>query len=371
MEYVFPILHPFYNPSIIEGGRSWLLMMAAKNVGFRNSITSLTSYFFCAIPVLMGSSHQICTSEVWEELPKQAESAFYGAQHNLADFTKHGAEVSVEESVGLLATVVHSLYLEYELPQSGKEKVHLGAAISILNHIVSQHGSSDAESHSIEVVLEQLALPNLMKSFTLSKPELGAFRFYSALTIANDIITSTFLDREPQLAQFLSITDSKADNQVHAGPHFVNIVGVEVWVFLIIARTASLNVNWKRYITRGSSSAKRKLRQQAYEIERDWKSRMDAQSELKDNLPNQQGQNMSTRPLEFVLSSSVSAYGMRSPSPSLTHRITSILAHASLMYLLATLNGGEDRSKEIGTCVSDIVRLLKESSSSAIIRTLT
>lgn len=60
LDHVFPFLFPFCQPSILEGGRAWLLAMLRHNEALYHSAMSLSSYF---LP-LSFPSHLACLMTV-------------------------------------------------------------------------------------------------------------------------------------------------------------------------------------------------------------------------------------------------------------------------------------------------------------------
>lgn len=91
LDYIVPALFPFYYPSILEGGRSWMLVLTLANKSLSHAATSLASHFFALVPVQRRHSERPkCVSQVEAELQKQTHIAMQKAQQDVKEVIRRG-----------------------------------------------------------------------------------------------------------------------------------------------------------------------------------------------------------------------------------------------------------------------------------------
>lgn len=367
MDYVFPALFPFYRPAIIEGGRSWLPMLAAKNSGFGNSIISLSSYFFSVVPVVPGPGHAKCSADIWEELREQTGLALAGVQRDLVALRARGVDTSLQDSVHLLATIVLLLDLERELFQPSKWQMHLKAAIALLEQILRYHGrTNNSQEPSIKSVLKKLDGPVPIASPTAEK---GAFRFFSAVLVVNDIIASTFLGHPPTLLPLLiDVHTCQSNNKFSLG--LDNITGCQDWVFLLLSEVSTLDV-WKKRNDMTAKVTRDELWHRATAIETRWR---DGIERLYQQQIHQCHSNIdfepASRPLESILNKSNGAYGLHPWPSDMYFPVTGVWAHATHTYLLVVLLDWQPMNQEIRSSIRRTMSHLSEITSPTWLRTL-
>ncbi|KAH6885192.1 fungal-specific transcription factor domain-containing protein [Thelonectria olida] len=240
MDYVFPSLYPFYKPSILEGGRTWVLVLATNNPGFFCSIVSLSAYFFSIVPVIPGPGHETCAATTWKELQTQVASALLTVQHDLMTLGRRGVSSSLLESVTLMGNIVQYLGFEVAI-RSGKWKMHLEAATNLFQQILEAHGDENGR-RGIQRVLNKLCRGGSNPSYDVPSPYQGAFKFFSSVLLIKDIIASTSLGRPPKLTMF------HCELEPNGGPPTLTteaILGCQSWVFLILSDIAALDA-WRK-----------------------------------------------------------------------------------------------------------------------------
>ncbi|KAJ5098925.1 fungal-specific transcription factor domain-containing protein [Penicillium argentinense] len=368
MDYVFPALFPFYNPSILEGGRSWLPILATTNSGFGNSIISLTSYFFSIVPVVPGLDHDKCSTKTWEEVRNQIELALNNVQHDVAIWQSRGTDTSLRDGVNLLATIVQLLHIAPEIFTSCQWQVHLKAAVALFQQMLKHHGQSSVMSgQGIEVIMKDLVGG---APFITPVVERGAFSFFSSLLIMDDIIASTCLEKPSELLPLLhdlQTSSPKADPP----RRLEEITGCQDWVFLVIGEVAAFDA-WEKENERTGRESSFDLipHIDVHTIEVRWQEgmkRLYLHQQYESSSP---ADIKSTRPLEYILRNSDCTYGLRWCSSETRYTITSVWAQAARVYTLSVFHGWWARESQISNCVEETLKHLDRITSPAQLRTL-
>ncbi|CAM1505076.1 Fc.00g107130.m01.CDS01 [Cosmosporella sp. VM-42] len=249
LDYVFPILFPFYRPSLFEGGRSWVLVRGLKHEALFHTITSLTSFFFSVVPVSPGPKHRLCSSHTWKQVQTQIDLAVKVVQRDLHELNAKGVEDDLLSSTHLLESIVHLLSLEVVVSSTGNWKMHHDAAIVLFEQIFQHHGTSgESPASNMFAILCKMALP-----FPTGKPtddplwnaSQAAFRFFSAVLLFDDIIASTSLEQPAKLRGYY---DGLLYNHEPDGMPLLKLeefIGCQNWVLLEINEIAELAA-WKK-----------------------------------------------------------------------------------------------------------------------------
>ncbi|KAH6980772.1 fungal-specific transcription factor domain-containing protein [Ilyonectria sp. MPI-CAGE-AT-0026] len=366
MDYVFPALFPFYRPSILQGGRTWLLVLATKNTGFFNTIVSLSSYFFCTIPIAPGPAHDACASSTWKELQKQMDLALMTVQRDLKDIGSRGVGKSLLNDVYLLATIAQLLNFEIALP-SGKWQIHLDAATNLFEKIIRDHGGDDT-ARGIHIVLERLGGPGSSLPIP-PNPNQGAFRFFATILLIYDIIAGTSLERSPELKIYHRELEQDGPGKVPA-VKMEEVIGCETWVLLAIRDIATLG-EWKKEQSNNSSWSEADFISRATCIEARLQEGL-AQLDDKE-IPYERESSQCSQPdqrLEQMLQRSNCAYGFYPLIPELNTHITRIWAHAAHTYLLVLLLGWQPADPRIRSNTTRMIELFDKISSPTWLRSL-
>lgn len=364
MDYVFPALFPFYRPSILQGGRTWLLVLATKSTGFFNTIVSLSSYFFCTIPIAPGPAHDACASSAWKELQKQMDLALMTVQRDLKDIGSRGVGKSLLNDVYLLATIAQLLNFEIALP-SGKWQIHLDAATNLFEKIIRHHGGDDT-ARGIHAVLERLGGPG---SSLPPNPNQGAFRFFATILLIYDIIAGTSLERSPKLKIYHRELKQDGPGKIPV-VKMEEVIGCETWVLLAISDTATLG-EWKKEESNTSNWSEDDFISRARSIEarlQEGLAQLDDREILHERESSQDYQ--PDQRLEQMLQWSNCAYGFYPLIPELNTHITRIWAHAAHTYLLVLLLGWQPADPRIRSHTTRMIELFDKISSPTWLRSL-
>jgi hypothetical protein len=88
LDTVFPFLFPWYQPSTLSGGRSWLLALLKANRAIFHTAVSISSYYFTLL-LAKDASHTVrtpCDQHVWDTLAKHMDASVEVIGHHLDDF---------------------------------------------------------------------------------------------------------------------------------------------------------------------------------------------------------------------------------------------------------------------------------------------
>ncbi|KAI5455874.1 fungal-specific transcription factor domain-containing protein [Mariannaea sp. PMI_226] len=349
LDYVLPSLFPFYTPSIIDGGRSRVLVLATKNNGFFRGIVALSAYFFSIVPVSSDPTHKVCAESIWKELHTQVTSALSTIHRDLIAVDGRGVGGSLLDSVYLMANIVQ--YLSFEIAiRSGKWKVHLTAAINLFEQILQVHGWANG-SKSIRIVLSKLLNTNPGPRPDKSNADQGIFNFFSSILLVNDMIPSTSLGQPPKLKAYYSELEGGDRPPVLRTE---DILGCESWILLIVADIATLHA-WKKEVSKTGVLKTTNILSHATSIEnriQDGLKRLDEldASRGKDSVPN----------LKTYLQYPTFPYDLGSSIRQAMDDMTSIWSYAAHTYLLVVTQGWDLSDTPIRTNTRKSMQLFQK-----------
>lgn len=272
LDYVFPFIFPFYQPSVLEGGRSWLLALLRSNTAFFHSGMSLSAYFFTLI-LKGGERHQICSQQIWNKLVAHVDTAVRAMQQDMEDLKRgQDGRTTIFQKGKTMESILQLLVLEHSMARTSDWNVHLSAAMAIFQEVFEEYGIGADGKPDIVTVVRALGKPSWQKG----NPERvvwhsgqGAFRFYTAFLIFTDIIASTSLESPPRLRNYHGIvitqendvpsssSSSSSSSGATSGdatptpsqpPEMIrmeNFFGCQGWVLLTVADIAVLDA-WKK-----------------------------------------------------------------------------------------------------------------------------
>ncbi|RSL53448.1 hypothetical protein CEP53_007749 [Fusarium sp. AF-6] len=321
-DYIFPLLNPFYRPTFLEGGRSWLLVFSIRNTESCQLVISLATYFLSVVPIFPGPGHSVCSSHTWQEVQCQSDLAVKGMQQRVEAISRCGVSGNLLQSTHLLGDIMLLLKFETMTGSSSSWRVHLYAATVLFEQFLSSPDLDDNVwkiPSDIEEVVSQSSKSALStKEAHRFEASQTAFRFFSAAVITADIISSTALGQLPRLREHHERILGTREK-----PHLnlKYIVGSENWVFLSIADIVELDL-WKKKTKKSGAFSLMDLIQRASRITQDLDNGL-AGSDSDQNAHNKDG-----------------IFSMFNPhrEQSIDHEIvTRIWANATRLYLLFTM----------------------------------
>ncbi|KAL3474238.1 fungal-specific transcription factor domain-containing protein [Aspergillus californicus] len=359
LDYIFPALFPFYTPTLFEGGRSWLLVLPMKIKALYHSVISLTSYFISVVPISSDPAFRQCASISWGEQREQTDMTVKMVQHDLQIINTQGVHNNILESVYLLESIVQLLTFEGIVATSEDWRIHFDAAVVLFEQLF----------HDPTTFLSVLNLMSQVSTFPIKadgnsfwNSGQAAFRFFSAVLLAADVISSTAFQHHPRLREYHGHLLS--DNP-HLGREALlqleDFFGCQNWVFVLIGKIASLD-NWKKEMKKHRMLAMAQLMERASVIEKELQKgllQLNSKFNRKSGKP--------TRPLDMLTTPNP----FNSDPPSDTNKnVTQIWAYAACMYLHIVLSGWQTANTEIRQGVARTIELFSKLPSPGLLRAL-
>ncbi|KFY81646.1 hypothetical protein V500_11223 [Pseudogymnoascus sp. VKM F-4518 (FW-2643)] len=338
LDYVFPVLFPFYKPPILEGGRSWLLVQIMKNTGLFHTVISLVSYFFSVVPIIVEPARELCV------------------------------HADLLESAYLLESIVQLLNVEVVISRTENWQVHLEAAIVLFKQIFQYHGMNQSSS-DISHILAQMGHGSFIttpSNSSLWNADQAAFRFFSAILLVDDIVSSTSLESAPRLHEYHPHLLSNDLSPEEGAPlQLENFVGCQNWVLVLVGEIAALD-RWKKDMRKGGTLLMAQLVQRASVIQQQLD---DGLARLKLSQGKQQQESHEhPRPIDVL-----TQYGLHGHKPNMLDDCTSITriwAYAARTYLLIVVSGWQPANLEIRSGVARTIELFSHLASHGWLRTL-
>lgn len=367
LDHVFPFLFPFCQPSILEGGRAWLLAMLRHNEALYHSAMSLSSYFFTLIlSKPPGIPHDSCEQTVWDTLERHLDAAVGVMRRNMGELDRAGDNVTISNMASVLESIVQLLVFEAAMARRADWNVHLTAALSLYAQILHRFGTDPYGRPNIGLIMSAMYKPSIFDNVDLVHPvwnsEQGAFRFFTSVLLHADILSSTSLEIAPRLQQYHGylVTTGPVDNRDER-MQMEKLMGCQGWVLVLIGEVAALAAWKKGAITVGSRVFQDELKARGESIAR----RLDvgmAEIEWATQV------SIELDPVAALRS----YYGSESSAVLAEQHttVTRIWAYTARIYLSITTLGWQPENAIVRESVASALHLFSGLSSPAQIRTL-
>ncbi|KAF3914925.1 hypothetical protein ABW20_dc0108384 [Dactylellina cionopaga] len=269
LDYVFPFLFPFYRPSILEGGRSWLLVMLKDNSALFHTAMSLSTYFFTLILSQtyggLVSEYNTslktceCKQHVWQKLASHMDTAMKVMQQDMEDLNTRKTEAAIFRRARVLESIVQLLVFEIAMARTVNWDVHLVAATALLNEIFENCGTKYGQPDLVSVITAMqmsISWNDNTLDHRVWNPDQGAFRFFVAILLYADIVASTSLEILPRLQRYHTYFIANDDDTDSPDELFrmEKFVGCQGRVIIIIGEIAALDYRKKEFKLAGVSS---------------------------------------------------------------------------------------------------------------------
>ena len=363
-DHFFPFLFPFYKPSLLEGGRSWIIELVTCNQALWHTTLCLSAYFVSIALDGAVSGHNVCKTLAWEKLWKQMALMFSVLQHKLQEINSNNSKDLIVETSRVMGSIVQLQRFEISIGNFENCSKHHDAAIALFRQIFQGAGNTTGRNGpaTLQNVLNYMGKPLWDIRSQVSgawSSDQAAFRFHSALLLVDDIITSICTDEPPQLLEYHDqvLTNS---NRPDEGPRLdlVDFVGCENWVILQIGKIAALDT-WKKSMKRAGQLDMMELAIRASAIKQVLLSslaRLDAVVSMPEKNP-------------------LGLFSLNNdqlpPMPGgCSAFVTRVWAHAALLYLSVMVSGWQPRSAGIRENVVRISLLLEQMPAPELLRTI-
>jgi hypothetical protein len=199
LEHLFPFLFPFYRPSLLQGGRAWILEMIFSSPVVRNAILCQSSYF---LSLARGTGDL-----VWETVLMQTRDAFVVLRQALQVIGGLGIAEHLHGAVRIMASIMQMQRFEVTVLSFDNCHAHLNAALALFTQLLESTGAVEpaGPSASFNTIMSRLGPSSWIlpaQCVQVLSAEQAAFRFSSALLILDDIIASTALQEKPRLYEY-------------------------------------------------------------------------------------------------------------------------------------------------------------------------
>ncbi|PTD06049.1 hypothetical protein FCULG_00000063 [Fusarium culmorum] len=351
MDYIFPILFPFYRPYITEGGR------------FMSSITSISSLVLWLVPAHVGPGQASCASKTLEEFHAQASVALGTMQHDLQHLHQRGIENCLTDSVHLLANMMQQLSFELIIAPSGNWQTHLDAATNLFEQILEHHGR-DGPTRQLSTVISNLSRHSWPGAVNALNAEQGTFSFFSSILLFADVISSTVLEQPAKLLEYhCELRQCNSQQKPHIA--LEEITGCHTWVLLMISDISNLS-RWKKDQIKSGKLSNDELIYRAASLERILNNGLDTL----DQDGNTENNSQHIPPLELLLNQSGSPF--RYSKAALDNRLplTRTWIYAARTYLVSVKLDTITESSELEISVKQIIQSFGAINSSLWIRWL-
>ncbi|KAF4549586.1 Fungal specific transcription factor domain-containing protein 69 [Elsinoe fawcettii] len=364
LDYVFPFLFPFYQPSLIETGRQWLLGLLCQNDVTFHVATSLSAYFFTLVPQSDDQDmHDDCKALVLENLEQQMDMAFTSIQDTLSVTSNRRGQRLLLDMVRVIEEIIQLLIVEVTVRRSSHWTVHLTPALSILDEVLRDHGI-EGERLTLKILLD--ALPSNIPAGTAHHKSLpntadqSALIFFVSLLAFLDIIASTSLAKSPSLQRYHDDLLTSGSGSIPS-VQLESITGCQNWVLLVIGNIATL-CEWKARAKQSGTFSVFDLVRHAEPISQALQKGMEALEAI-DQRP-------VPAPARFR---DIYAYYSRhdkSIDGAFISKITRLWACAASIYLSVSLSGWQTQHVDVQSSVHKILDIAPTIESPAQLRSL-
>ena len=363
LDYVFPFLFPFYQPSLLETGRQWLLGLLCQNESSFHIAASLSAYFFSLIPQNGRAMHDDCKALVRNRLEEQMDMAFKSIQGTVSAINHHGAQSPLLDRTRIIEEITQLLIVEITVRRSVDWKIHLTPALYLFDEMFKNHGINHSEP-SIAVLISALPSP-----FPIGTPQhkplpntadQSALIFFVSLLLYVDIVASTSLGSSPSL-QIYHHSLLSPNGEDHCRVRLETVVGCQNWALVAIGNISALCA-WKRDAKQSGNFSVVNLVNLAGPISQALEEGL---ANLDFGATHPQPQKVSVSRLEAYYS----RHDRALDNTSLAN-ITRIWAYAAKIYLSVCLSGWQPNSTDTQASLAKVLTLLQTVESPAQLRSL-
>ena len=359
LDYVFPFLFPFYQPSLLETGRQWLLGLLCQNEVSFHIAATLSAYFFS----LVQDMHDDCRSLVRDKLVEQMAMALRSIQTTVSAISQHGAQSPLLSRIRIMEEITQLLIVEVTVRRNADWNIHLMPALVLFEEMFRSQGLDHCDP-SLAVLLGALPSPFPM-GMPQHKPlpctaDQSALVFFVSFLLFVDIVASTTVGNPPALQSYHdSLLCSHGDE--NCGIRLETVVGFQNWALVAIGNISALYA-WKRDAKRSGNFLVVDLVDLAAPIS----------EALEDGLTSLDISATRSQPRKSTDSRLEAYYSRhdRAIDRTTIADITRIWAYAAKIYLSVCLSGWQMSSTDVQTCVVKVLSLLQTIESPAQLRSL-
>ncbi|RFU31058.1 hypothetical protein B7463_g5270, partial [Scytalidium lignicola] len=347
IEHLLPYLFPFYCPSLLQGGRAWILEIMINSPVVQQATLCQSSYFFS---LARGTANR---DGVWEKVLRQTRDAFGMLRQSLQVIDGSGITKHLHDAVRIMTSIIQVQRFEISILSFNNCQAHLNAALALFRRILDSSGTVEpaGRTSSFNAVMSRLGPPSRIvpvQCALIPSAEQAAFRFSSSILILDDIIASTVLQEQPRLYEYHRSLLGDIDG-TDPPINLEAVVGCQTWALLQIGEIAVLDA-WKQRCKRAGNLDVMELVNRAKAIKDSLEAHLtrleiDPIITLKENSS-----------LLDVLTADYCQQSKTTASQS--SLVTRVWAHAALIYLFVVVSGWQPASVDVRYHVGRIIELL-------------
>ena len=361
IDYAFPRLFPYYRPTLLSGGRAWLLTPLKDNNVLKNITMSTSAYLFMCIIDAQHPSETTCHETILQQLNRLQGEALHQLQKDIGEITSApGVDAGkVYERVKVLQAVMQLLVFEVAVGNTDTWKMHLDAAIALFVQVVPAPDAWNGTLQMLEADFHSMVSLHIDRPYA---PDAGAVLFYTAFLLFADIISSIALGHGPRLTAYHDViipmfASAPRKRYEICLEHYV---GVPNWLMRTIGDISTMR-SWKAAQQTDGSLSVTELVTRGSRIEQALRNGIRA-------LDEQSPQGATQTPTAAFASLPLPAvdFSMNLFPFSESHRTepllalnTRIWASAALTYLAVTISGWQPACHEISSSVATTTKLLE------------
>lgn len=363
LDYVFPFLFPFYQPSLMETGRQWLLGLLCQNEVTFHIAASLSAYFFSLVTQNDEQDmHDDCKALVRDRLFEQMDMAFTSMQSTLSAISRNGIQSPLLYRTRIMEEITQMLIVEVTVRKHVDWSIHLTPALVLFDEIFKSHGIDHSES-SLAVLLSALPSPFPIQRHHKPLPytaDQSALVFFVSLLLFIDIVASTSLGISPVLQSYHnSLLSSHGERKCRV--RLESVVGCQNWALVAIGNISALCA-WKRDAKRSGKFSVVNLVNLAGPISR----------ALEEGLMSLEIASTCSQPKKTSPSRLEGYYSRhdRAINDTSIANVTRIWAYAAKIYLSVSLSGWQTNCTDTQASIAKALSLLQAIESPAQLRNL-
>jgi hypothetical protein len=357
IEYLHPFLFPFYRPSLLYGGRAWILEMMMSTSVVRQTALCHSSYFFSL-------ARQTAKCDfIWDKVLAQSKDAFEELRESLRRIDSAPISDHLHCAVRVMASIIQVQRFEIAVLSFHNCQAHLNAGVALFRQLLgsdSTDGGAKSRFDAVMGLLSDSPMNEVTQCLRIPSAEQAALRFSATVIMLDDIIASTALQEQPRLYEFHQSFLSSVDNTqplINMEP----ITGCKNWVILQIGEIASLDA-WKKQRKAAGNLDVMELVRRATSIKDVLVSQL-SQLEASTTVVSRDGSNL----LDVFIQDNCQ---QRKTLDSMSTLVTRVWGHAALIYLYVVVSGWQPANGDVRYHVGQVLDLLRHLSPMAMLRTM-
>ena len=374
LDYVFPYLFPHYRPSILAGGRGWVLDVLQSNKCVYHTAISLASSFFTVVLANGQAEHEQCTLSMVHKLESQLELGLSELRREMRLLTadnNNKAGLDRQRALVVMQSIVQMLFFELATSNKDNWRMHLDAALFLFHRIVP---SPEAWADTLAALYTPRWPPpeiGLRRPWSTNQ---AALRFFSATLFYIDVLSSVTLGNAPRLRPYHAAVlpacpqTERCPEPATAGPLFLDdFFGLPNWIVHALADVAALE-SWKKVQKQAGSLSVGELVSRANALAATIRQGLDLMQADKacDRPPAARHESALRQLLVADPAAAAAAAAASDTGPTLP----SIWLLATLAYLNVVVNGWQPSSPDVRWPVARATQLLSTLPPGSCLRSL-